>query len=117
GGRRAAVMPALQVLAFPKDFAVARVQTGRTESAEVHINSARFDRRRRRRVTIHGGAIAERLRVITVKHFFVEADLAGLGIGANSKEIMAILGRRRHPNLAAHYDWRGPAATGNLCFP
>src|SRR5437773_6785936 len=106
-------MPALQIIALPEHIRVLRVQTGRAESAEVDIDAARFDRGRRRRVTIHGGAIAERLRIIAVKHFLVETNLAGFGIGANGEEIMAIFGRRRHPNLAAHYDWRGPAATGN----
>ena len=101
--RRAAVMAAGQVVPFPEHLAGGGVQTRRAKAAEVDIDPARLDHRRRRGVTIHRGAVAERLRVVAVKHLFVEANLAGLGIHADGEEVMAILGRGGQPDLAAHH--------------
>ena len=110
-------MAAGQVVAFPEHLARARVQARRPKAAEVDIDPARLNHRRRRGVTIHRSAVAERFRVVAVKHFFVEANLAGFGIHTDGEEVMAILRRRGQPDLAAHHHRRGPAAIGNLRFP
>ena len=68
-------MPAGQVGPLPERLARARVQAGRAKTAEVDIDPARLNHRRRRGVTVHGGAVAERFRVVAVKHLLVEADL------------------------------------------
>src|SRR5882762_9682496 len=98
-------MPAPEVVPFPKHLARLCVQARGPKAAEMDINPARLEHRRRRRVTIHRSAIAERFRIIAVEYFFVEANRSGLGVQTDRKKVMAVLHRRRHPNLAVHHDW------------
>src|SRR5271166_991330 len=110
-------MTAAQVVPFPEHLACARVQAGRAKTAKVDIDPTRLNYRRRRRVTVHRGPVAQRLRMITVKHPFVEANLAGFGIDTKGVEVMAILRRRGQPDLTPHHDRGGPTAIGDLRLP
>src|SRR5882762_5206632 len=110
-------MAAAKIITPPDRLSRFGIQTCRSEAAEVDIDPARLDRRRRRRVTVHRGTVAERLRIITVKHLFVESNLAGLSIHANGEEIVAILRCGRQPDLAAHHYGSGPTPVRNLRLP
>ena len=110
-------MAAGEVASFPKHFAGGGVETGCAKAAEVDIEPARLDDRRRRRVTIHRGAVAERLGVVAVEHLFVETDGASFGVEADGEEVMAVEGGSSQPDLPAQNYGCGPTAIGNFCFP
>src|ERR1039457_3545674 len=110
-------MPTAQVVPFPERLARAGVEARRPKAAEMDIDPARLNHGRGRRVTIHGGAVAERLRVIAVEHLLIEMNLAAVGIHTDGEEVMAIVRGRGHPDLAAHHHRGGPAAIGDLRLP
>src|SRR2546426_5732292 len=91
--RRATVMTTGQVAALPEHLAGFRVQTCCAEAAEVDIDPAGLNHGRGGRITIHRYSIAERLRVIAVKYFFVEPNLSSVGVHTGGEEIVAILSR------------------------
>src|SRR6267154_4459593 len=110
-------MAAAEILALPEDFTSGCIQAGSAEAAEVDIYPPRLEHRRRCCVAIHRGAVAERFRIITVKHLFVEANLAGFGVETDGKKVMAIQRRGSQPDLAAHHYRRGPTTMRHLRFP
>ena len=110
-------MAARQVVALPDRLAGGGVQTGRAVAPKMDIDPSRLDGGRRRGVTIHGRAVAQRLRVVAVEQLFVVNDLSRLGVHAYSIEIMAVQGGGSHPYLAAHDDRGGPAAEGDFGLP
>ena len=110
-------MTARQVVPFPKNLARPGFQARRTGASEVDINPARLDEGRRRGVTIHRGTVAERLRVVGVKHLFVKPHFAGFGVHTDGKTIVAVFRRGGQPHLAAHHHRSGPAAMWNRRFP
>ena len=112
---RAAVMTARQVLALPQHLEITRVQAGGAVTAEMHIDSSGLNRRRGRGITVH--RVAQRLGLLTMKEFLVVPDLAGLGIHADDKKIVALGRGRGQPNLAAQDYRRGPAAIGDFRLP
>jgi len=65
-------------------------RTGRAIAAEVNINPARPQSRRRRGVAVD--AVAERFRGVGVKEFFIDTNLAGVGVETEGVEIMAVFG-------------------------
>src|SRR5438132_45462 len=110
-------MATRQVVPFPEGLARAGVQARRPKAAEVDIDPGPLDHRRRRRVTIHRGTVAQRLWIVSVKHLFVEANLSGFCIHTDGEEVMAVLRRCRQPDLAAHHHRRGPTAIRDFRFP
>src|SRR3954471_22426880 len=102
-------MPTPKIVPLPQCFACFCIQTRRPKTAEMQINSAMLDYGRRRRITVHRSAVTERLRVIAMEQFFIEADFSRLLIDADRKEILAVFGRRGQPYLAVHYYGSSPA--------
>src|SRR5580658_2433243 len=108
-------MPAGQVVALPNNFGRGGVQTGRAIAAEMEVNATGFNRQRRSGVAIN--IIAQRLRNIAVKKFFVETYFPGINVQTQGEEVMSIFRGSGQPDLAVHYYWRGPAAIWYLGFP
>src|SRR3954454_2793141 len=98
-------MPARQVTTLPQNLGVRSVQASGAVAAKMHINAALLDYRRRRGVTIN--SVAERLRVLTMKDLFVEADSSCFRIDTDSKKIMPVLCGGGQPDLPAHDDGGG----------
>ena len=109
-------MATAKVRSLPKDFACVRVQAGRSVTAEMDINTARFDNRGRGGIGID--IIPQWLGVIAVKELLVELDLAGLRINADPKIIMAVNRRGCQPDLRPENRRRRPPAIwyGRLPF-
>src|SRR5437762_14225886 len=103
-------MAATQVLTFPKHPARSCIEACSPKTAEVNINPTWLNHRRRRGIGIHGGAIAQRFRVVAVEYLFVKTHPAGVGIEPDREEVMAVLGGRGHPDLAVHHHRIGPSA-------
>ncbi len=110
-------MAATQVVALPNHVAGGGIQTGGAEASEMDINPSRLDGGRGGGVTIHGRAVAQRLRVVGVEHLFVVDDSSRVGIHAYRIEIMAVRGGGGHPDLAAQDDRGGPAEEGDFGLP
>ena len=108
-------MPARQVRPLPKHLAGSGVQAGRAIAAKVNIDAARFDDGRRRGVTIDG--VAQWLRRIAVKEFFIQKDFARPGIHAEDKEIVPVRSGGGQPDLVPQHHRGGPAAPGDFRFP
>src|SRR3954453_1016507 len=101
-------MAARQVGALPQNFGRGSVQASGAVAAEVNVNPAFLNHRRRCGVTIN--SIPEGLRVVTVKHLFVKENSSRFRIDTDSKKIMPILRGGSQPNLPAHHDGGGPPA-------
>src|ERR1043166_799305 len=106
-------MTAWQVASFPKHFACFSIEAGGAKAAEVNIDPARRNDRRRSGVTVHGSAVAERFGIVAVKDLLVKANLAGFGIDTDGEKVVAILGGSGQPDLAGHNYWSGPTAVGD----
>ena len=110
-------MTAGQVASLPEHLAGFRVETRCAEAAEVDIDPAGLNHGRGGRITIHRCSIAERLGVIAMKYFFVEPNLSSVGVQTDGKEIVAVLRRCGHPDLASHHNRRGPASMWERDLP
>src|SRR5205085_1823968 len=90
----------------PELLAGLRVQAGRPVSAEVDVDAALLDGRRRRSVTVR--RVTER-RLLDFKHRQVVDHLPRVALDADGEQAGAVLAGRGEPDLVAPDDRRGPA--------
>jgi len=99
-------MVAVQIAPRPKDGSRGGIQTRRTVGAEMHVDPARLDHRRRCRVGI---LRSDWLRPLDVKDVKIVEDLPGLPIHADGEQPVTIPRGSRHPDLISANDGRGPS--------
>ena len=103
----AAKVIALEVAALPEHLPRLGIDRGGAGRPERHIDAARLDDRCRRRIGVER---VRELRRRDLEELQVEQDLARVAVERHGEELAAILGRGRHPDLAAQDDGRRPGA-------
>ena len=110
----AAIVVALEIAPFPQHLAGTGVDRRRARRSERDVDAPRLHRRRRRRVGV------ERVRVLRrrdLEQLDVAQDLPALLVERQDRQLAAILGRRRQPDLVVEDDGRRPGAAVNRRLP
>src|ERR1700722_956506 len=110
-------MPARQGIALPKNFERASIQASGAVTAEVDIDSARFQHRRRGGVAIKVDGRAERFRFVAMKDLLIKQNLARFLVHTDCKKVVAVDCGRGQPDLPVENDRRGPTLVRDGSFP
>lgn len=107
-------MIAGEIAPRPQRSSRVRIQAGRAVGAELHIDSPGPHDRCRRCITVGRNAVAG---LLDLKQFDVVQNFSSVPVHTHDKQLVAIGGRGREPDLIAPNHRRGPALVMNGDFP
>ena len=111
---RSAVVIDREIAALPHNLSAAGIDRGGAGIAECHVDAARLDRRRRRRIRVDRMHL---LRPLDAEQQQVVQDFSALEIDGHGRQLAAVVAGRRDPDLAVLNDRRRPGATVDLGLP